>query len=504
MNFSFEKLLAFLRVSSRVAGLEVNDQVLRLAYFDKAWQLEAIKLEPGILEEGKIKNRAGFVAALQALKTRVLRGHRRNRTMSVVLCLSSLPIYTQTFSLPMITGENFVEAVELNLKMASPFEEGKSYSGWQLLGRNETTLQGEVLSAFIERQAVDDVVGALFDAGFLTMAVESRALALARIFRDKGAGVDVARPYIFANIDNSGLEFLIIRNGGLYFEYRESWRDLMGEKGEISIEKFEEVIAASTRQVMNFYDQHWHEPVSAVIISATAFEEEAEKAIASVVSLPTVRLTLVLGQTISSEWLAALGAGLRGHGVKTNDREVNLLGDELQDRFRGEQILTFMEFWRVVIPVVFGILLLTFGSAIAFLVNAKAAVKARSDFNLGAPQNAEIALLEASAQEFNRAVVLISAAQQSLSPRSSLLTKLTSAASANSITINHIRFHSFSNPITLSGGGRMESDIVAFKAALLADPSFQSIDIPLTGLQTTATNVSFTMTFVYTPSGSGS
>ena len=467
--------------------------------------MHAVRLEPDILEKGRIKNREAFIAALTALRV-AAQGEEKAKKMNVVLCISSAETYTQLFSLPLVQSGELEKTVELNLRMASPLEAGEAHSGWQLVNREKDKPQLQILSAFMERKAVDEIVDALFEAGFLVMAVESRALALARMFREKGAGIDAAKSYIFVNIDNTGLDFLIIRNGMLYFEYANSWRDLMDEKGEITIAKFESMLAASVRQVINFYNQHWaEEPLSAIILSAVALEAEAEKAIAPNASVPTVRLTLVMGQTISSEWLTALGCSLRESGRKTENREISFLGEDSEDRFRQGQFLHFIRFWRVVVPVTFALLVLVFVVVDVFLMDMKGGIESRSDFDFGGAEVSKITALQASAADFNHLVALVAAAESATSPKNGLLGEVVDFAVANQITISHLSFQSFGAPISLSGNARTGDAVLAFKAVLEKDPAFSKIDLPLTGIQANGGTVSFSMTFFYAPpSPSGS
>jgi len=481
-------------------GLEVSDQVLRLVNVNKKiWQMYAVRLEPGVLERGRIKNREAFIAALTALRA-MAQGEEKAKKMSVVLCISSAETYTQLFSLPLVRGEELEKTVELNLQMASPLEAGEAHSGWQLVNQEKDKPQLQVLSAFMERKAVDEMVDALFEAGFLVMAVESRALALTRMFREKGAGIDAAKSYIFVNIDNTGLDFLVIRNGALYFEYANSWHDLMDEKGEITAAKFEATLAASVRQVINFYNQHWAEPLGAIILSAAALEAEAEKAIASNASVPTVRLTLVMGQPISSEWLTALGCSLRESGHKTEDHEISFLGEDSEDQFRQGQVLNFMRFWRVVVPATLALLVLAFIVADVFLMNTKSEIESRSDFNFGGAEVPKILTLQTSARDFNHLVTLVAAAEGATSPKNDFLRKIVDFAAVNHVTISHLSFRSFGEPISLSGIAQTAGAVLSFKTATENDSAFSKIDLPLTGIQANGGNVSFSMTFLYAPS----
>jgi Tfp pilus assembly protein PilN len=506
ISYFFQKLLALLRVRATAAGLEVNDQVLRLAAFDgKIWQMHAIRLEPGVLENGRIKDRALLIAALVALKAKLGGGRDKAKKLNVVVAMSSVETYTQVFSLPVVQGKDLDQAVALNLQMASPLEAGEAYYGWQDLGRNESGLQLEILSTFVQHKAVDEMVDALFEAGFLAMAVESRALALTRVLREKGAGVDVAKPYLFVNIDNSGIDFLIIRNGSLHFEYATPWRDLMDEKGEIAVPKFETALAASVRQVLNFYTQHWPDSLSTIILSAVALQEQAEKVIALNAAIPAARLTLVMGQPISSEWLMALGSSLRGTGHKIKSHEINLLGDDSRDRFHEEQLLHFLRFWRAIVPGALVLLVITFGVADTFLSKTRAEIESHSDFSLTGTQTSEIGALQESANVFNASVALIAATESGLKPKGVILERLLEVGTPKRVTINTLSFQSYGAPISISGSAFAEDAVVAFKEELDHDPHFTAVNLPLNGVQRQGTDsVTFSMTFLYNPTPGGS
>ncbi len=494
----YKKALSILRIRERAAGLEVSDQAARLVFSDgKTWRTEAVRFGAGVVAEGDIKDKETFVAALRSLRERAVRGGRKK--MSVVLSMSSARTYTQVFPLPDIRGRDLDEAVALNLQMVSPLEGSKDYSGWQVIGRDEKTMRLEILSAFTLRAAVDEMVDALFEAGFLVTAVESKAFALARVLREQGAGFDAANSYLIVDLDEAGIDFLIVRKGSLYFEYAVSWKDLADEKGEIPLPRFEATFAAEMRRVMSFYGQHFEEPLGAVILSAVALGDQAAKIIAEIAPPGAVPFVLGTGERPGAEWLTALGCSLRDAGVKGGDREVNLLGPDSRDRFHEEQLVSFMDFWRIVIPVAFGILVLTFIAADIFLGSTKAQIESYASIHLGATQTAEVQALEQSAVSFNRSVALAAAAEKATNPKSVMLQDVITAAAANYITISRVTFSSFTSPISVSGSGVSQAGVIAFKEALAADPRVSQADLPLTAIQAGAGQVSFSMTFVFTP-----
>lgn len=497
----YQKLLSLLRIRSIAGGLEISDQVLRLVYFNgKTWQMAAIKLAPGVMEKGKIKNLETFISSLRELKLKMPSAKSAKKKMSVVLSLSSVNIYSQVFTLPILEGDELEKAIELNIQSLSPVDASQAYSGWQLLGRDEVNLRLDISAAFIEKQLVDDMVQALFTAGFLTVGVESRALALTRILREKGAGIDIEKAYLLLNIDNSGLDFLIVRKGQLYFEYTNQWSDIADDKGQISVEKFEEMLSASLRQVTNFYGQHWPEPLSAVILSASAFGEQAEKAITTVAVLPIIKLTLVMGQPISSEWLVALGCSLRGFQSSMHSKEINLSGEGAMDTFREEQFLHFINFWRVVVPVVLGVIVVMFVLADSFLAGTANSIAAQSAFAGQGDQLNQIAALQASSTAFNQSVTLIQNAESQQQPVSVLIKKINVLAAAKNITIDHISFQGLGSPVTVSGLTSDEANIVAFKDAVQSDNDFGGATLPVSGIQSNDGTYSFSMTFSVSPS----
>lgn len=498
-KYFFQKILSSLRVRVTAGGLEITDQVLRLVYFDGTTsQMAAVRLEPDIMEKGKIKNVPALVAALTALKTGI-KGVSRKKKMNVVVALSSVNMYSQVFTLPIIEGQDLDEAIKLNVQMLSPTDASSVYSGWQLLGRDDAQMRLELSAAFVEKQTIDEIVPVLSAAGFVTVAVESRALALVRVLKEKGSGVDNDKSYIVVKIDNTGIDFLIVRKGQLYFEYSNQWADLADEKGQINATAFEESLSASLRQVVNFHDQHWPEPLVAVMLSTSAFDEIAEKGIAEATSLPVIRLSVTIGQPVSAEWLVALGAGVRGRASAARDKEINLLGESAAANFEKEQVLNFLNLWRVLVPVAFGLLVLTFVLANIFLTDTKGDITSGSNVTIAPADAQEISALNASSTAFNQLVGLVQSAEKMQTPKYTILTTLESLAASSSVTIQSVSFQGAGVPTMLTGSADSENDIGAFKDAIEADPHFGTVTLPLTGITESGQTYSFSMTFPASP-----
>jgi hypothetical protein len=499
MDFKYywEKILSALRVRPLTVGIEVSDLALRLAYFDgKAWHFGGVRLEPGIIEAGKIKNREQLVLALKTLKAKAFNKNDVKKRINAIVSLSSISIYSQVFSLPIIEGENLDKAIQLNIQMVSPVDVAQAYSGWQMVGEDQKALRLEILSAFIDRSMVDDLSRALLDAGFLTVALESRALALTRLLREEDVNFEIERPYVVVSLDNSGLDFLIIRGGQLYFEYFNPWRDIVNEKGQISPQAFEAAITRSLHQVINFYGQHWPEPLEDVVLSATALKEDAERIIKENFSLVARELKPRTVQSIGPEWFVAVGCGLRGLKPRSQDKEMSLLGIGAEESFRREQLLYFANLWRLLIPISLGLLLVSFVLADVFLIQTRRGLESQLLYGLPSEQAKENQTLQTQAYDFNREVALIQSTQKATVYKSKFWDKISGPVAASKLTITRLSFQSPDAPITIAGSASSEDQIIAFKNALEGDPSFQDVNLPFSGIQTAPGGaVSFSMTF---------
>src|SRR3989344_5639202 len=274
-----KRVWSALRVKPVVGGLEIADSNLRFIMWDESrWRTASVRLVPGIVVQGRIKNRKEFIASLRALRSQVLGSKaKRKKRISVVLSLSSVDIYTQVFNLPMIEGENLEKAIELNIQMASPTGASQSYSGWQFVNRGRDNMRLEILSAFLERGVVDELTEAMREAGFLVIAVESRAISLARVIKMVESKFDPAKSLIAVSVDSSGLDVLVVRGGHLHFDYFNSWNDLQGESKQISLDAFKAMILRSINQVLNFYNSNWSDPVAEILVSAVGMRDEIMK-----------------------------------------------------------------------------------------------------------------------------------------------------------------------------------------------------------------------------------
>lgn len=494
----FKKALSLLSIQQNTVGFDVSDYALRCAYYDgKQWQLQALRLAPGILLDGRIKNKEAFHGALLELKSKVFGIKSGKKKVNAVVSLSSVNVYSQVFSLPLLTGDGLEKAVALNMRMVSPDDISKMYADWQVVGRDTATGQCDVLSVFIDRPVVDDMTGAMLDAGFVTMAIESKALILVKMLREKTGNTDKEKSYMVIHIDDAGIDFLIVRKGELYFEYMNPWRDLMDEKGRIPMEVFTAAIGKGVRQVTNFYGQHWPDSVSGIFIVASALYDEAKTAAAASASVPVVPYPLYFkNQGIPPNWLIAIGCGVRGIDFRKRKKEISLLSVSAEETYLREQFVGFMDFWKILIPVVFGFTIAVLAGVDIFLARVQTVSSMESVTALQDGSLPDITVALSSASQFNRSVMFIQTIENAADPKIPVVSALTDiAASSSGIMVASISFPSGGNALTFNGTANSEDQIFTFEKNLQGDPRFTGVNVPLASIQQQPGGIfSFTMT----------
>ena len=496
----FLKFLSLLRVHPIAGGLEISDAALRIALSDGGmWHFAGVRLPPGTLEAGAVKDRDQFLGALHELKrqTALQVGNRQIRT---IVTLSSANVYSQVFRLPEVSGENLGKAVLLNLDMTSPISREKAYSGWQVVGKDEKSVNLEILSAFVDKTQVDEVIAALEEVGFIVYAVESRALALARLLREQGAGFESDAPSLVLTVDGSGVEFLIIRSGQLFFRYFVGWQEVQGDAKEISWDSFQTIFLRHFRQITNYYGSHWKGELRDVFCIAGNMKEGITRVIAEHSSLQVKELALATGAAVDPEWFVAMGGALRGLDSPHEDREINLLENSARKEFKKREIIGFLKFWRIAVPAALGIFLIGAFIADVYLVRMHTQSDAEADAKISATDRKEIEALQAKANAFNASVAAIENAGKDTFRKMNAFETVDTLFKENEVTLTRFSVQEKKNAVVTNGRAASEDQVTKLAAAFKASGKFQSVNVPLTDIASGKDGVFFSMTLSIIPS----
>jgi len=308
----------------------------------------------------------------------------------------------------------------------------------------------EILSAFVGRTVVDEITEDLRVSGFLPVALESGAFSVARLIRDKMNGFDPAKAYLVLNLRSGGMDFLILRKGMLHFEYFVSWHDIQANEKKIPLPLFQDAIIRNVRQVLNFYGQHWQEPLSDMLIAGGELSDEITRTVQANFPLTPHRPELAIGGDVLGEWFPALGVGLRALVARRQDKDINLLSPDAQQEFQEQHLLSFLRFWRIMIPL--SLLMLAaalFGGN--WFLNQK-----KDELNLqlaggGVRTVGEAATLQAKVQKFNDSIRAIASIREDFKPKFTLLKKINALTAAGGVNLTRFSFNGFGQMARIDG-----------------------------------------------------
>lgn len=474
----FKFFLGRLTSEPRVGGLYISDSALLYAEIYGGLKTAGVKLPPGIVVEGKIINPEQFRIALKQLHAAI--DPNDKKTIPVAVVLPTAGIYTQSFTTPNVGRERLQESALLNLQMISPMVAETSYMSWQLM--QETPDQFELLGAFTEKKFVDDFRVLLEEARLSPVVFEFSSLALSRLVALVGGG-DV-HPALLLQISSDGLNFSILRNNGLYFDYFRSWKSIQGNERQITREHFEEVITGEIQKVMNFTVSKFKESPSRLFMVAPGFEKDVQDLIKAHFGIP-VAILKITTWNVSSQWYVAIGAALRTSEAGADEFLINLASEQIGAFFYREQALNFIRLWRGIVVGVFAVFLLLFaGSSYSLARELEGARNDLAIFSANTPLG-ELQKLQAQVQTFNGFVSSIRAVKTSGAPWSLFFQKVRESASSQNITIDRIDAPSINGTITLFAHTSAREAIIAFKNALAADTkNFADVNLLVSQIST--------------------
>lgn len=471
-------MIAKLNPKPPIGGLEIGDTVLRYLLLNEEKKIlkeTFVRLPAGVVVGGRIQDRARLAAALAQLRTQI----SRRSPINAVVSISAASVYLQTFILPAAAGGKLEEAARLNLQMISPVNIRSAYYDWEIIDPDIPLSRGSnqplnLLGGFAVKEAIDELTANLEAAGFNAVVIESAPMSLTRVISWQLN--DAARPHLVLSLSGDGLDFFILRNGRLYFNYFTSWSALR-ENGrtEINLANVKNVIGGELRRLTSFYTGRWGELVEDLALVGMADNREIFEFIRK-------NFTLNLHQIKTNP---AVGAALRGLVPRSEDHFISLASVDTEGKFAQNRILEMIRFWRdAAVAVLAGILLIfgAFNLIIARLsLNLSRDLTAAPKIN-GTISNIGVRQWEEEARIFNNLVDKAAAAEKQSLAWSPLFQNLRVLAGQR-IQLKQIQLQQPNLSVTLSGQADSEREILNFKDSLSKEPNFSDISLPLTAIK---------------------
>ena len=177
--------MSFLNLKTEAFGLDINDTSLKIIKLKKKHgflqpvSFNEKKLEPGIIENGVIKNENVFTKNVKDAVFGV-KGERL-QTKYVVASLPEEKSFSQVIQMPKMKEEELRSAVVFEAENYIPLPIDKVYLDFQII--NPVAGQIDHLDVFIvavEKSIVDSYISCLKKAGLVPLAIEVETQAIAR------------------------------------------------------------------------------------------------------------------------------------------------------------------------------------------------------------------------------------------------------------------------------------------------------------------------------------
>lgn len=459
-------ILNLLTKEKRVAGIEISDSVVRIAFLReralgrrrKALAELVLIEEPtpaNIIVEGVVADPDLLGKTLKAMWHKAALG-----TDYAIVAIPDDKIYSRIFSFPKtVEGERLTEAMRLAIGFQIPVNPEDAYLDWERVGG--TMGSNEILLSTIPRAVAQGYVEALESAGIKTLALESHLAAIARAIK-----IQPGQTTIFTKKTPDGATVFALKDGILRFSRTLPARFVTESAIETEVEHIR-----------------------------TAIEAEAQKSKQASIPIPVmplleakVRDEYTAYPEIASQrgpvakWLIALGTLMRGKIPEGQDNLISLLPVGTEEAYSYQKATTFIALVRN----------MTVGISVFFI----AAFLFAYLFVLSLSQSADrqIATLSASAisPELAAKEVLIgnvnalSATAQTIISQTPLWSAVLDEVDAriiNGIVVTSFSASSMAEKMSLQGISRDRATLNQFKKVFQGSPMFSEVELPIANLE---------------------
>ncbi|MFZ2303851.1 MAG: pilus assembly protein PilM [Minisyncoccia bacterium] len=483
-------LLNLLTKEKRVAGIEISDSVVRIAFFHQngkkksraSIHLVALnksqdaktetqqQIEPddelilieepiasNIIADGVVVDADLLTSTLKEIWSKAKLG-----TDYAVVAIPDDKIYSRIFSFPKsVTEERITEAMRLAISFQLPVKTEDAYLDWERTPG--TTTANEILLSTIPREVAEGYVRALEKAGIKTVALESHLASIARAVK-----LASGETTIFSKKTPDGATIFVLRDGILRFSRTLPVNFVPESDLHSEIKKIKDAIASETKGAITEQD----------LVNATVRDEHSNR---EEITEP------------KSKWLIALGAAMRGKIPEGKDNLVSLLPVGTEEAYSYQRATTFITLMRnlfISISIFFvSAYLVTYISMLSLLQKGTEQVTTLSSSAIP-PELVEKEKLIAEVNVITETGAKFLAQMPIWSV---VLTELV-LRTPDGITISTFSAPNFTDRFSLAGNAKNRTILNNYKKTLQESAMLSEVELPLTNLDKEE-NIPFSISF---------
>ena len=472
----------FLTSPLRIGALEISATAIKYLLIRGNSIVQAsLRLPPGVIEKGAVKNREVFIAALKSLHTQIT---PTAKPINVILTIPSNLVFAQSFNVPIVAKENLEEAIRLNLQMVSPNKIEESYYDYQEIKMNKDLGHLDLLGAFTPLGPVDEYEKALRATNFVPVAIEFPGLSLARLIRQRWGGIELEQHYLLIYISGEGVLMMILKNGNLAFNHFATWQETGtgATTTPLNFEQVREMLKREMQRVMNFYMSRTGKTIEEAVLVSPVFNYEIVKLASEELKLKIRNLTIAELPKLQPSWFPVLGAALRGLLSRSRDTDISLAAASSQTEYYHERAMNFVGLWRNILAGTLILILAAFVTIDTAFSREQKQLAFRIENEFDTEVLKDSAAVQAKITTFNKLVGMVSETGKKETAWSPLLTSLKKIA-GKEITLDRVFFGKNDPKAILTGHGISDDAILAFKDRLSKDERIAGVDLPLSNIR---------------------
>lgn len=484
-------ILNLLTKEKRVAGIEISDSVVRIAFFrpngkkqkgsapihlvamdgsekgaketksESAPDDELILIEEpiaaNIIEDGVVVDVDLLGKTLKAIWEKAKIG-----TDYAIVAIPDDKIYSRIFSFPKsVDGSRLTEAMRLAISFQLPMKTEDMYLDWEKTSGTSTL--NEILLSTIPKEVAQKYITALELAGIKILALESHLASIARAVK-----LTPGETTIFSKKTPDGATIFALENGILRFSRTFPVRFVSEEKLANEVKNVKLALETSSKMIVREEE----------LINADVRDEYAGYS--------------ELGEP-KSKWLVALGAGIRGKIPEGADNLVSLLPIGTEEAYAYQKATVFIKLIRNMTVGVSVFFIIAFLSAYLFVLSLSQNAN-RTITSLSASTVSPELLAKEAVIEHVNALTATGAGILAETPLWSVLLEEVASKVTDGITVSSFSATGISSGISMSGIARDRATLNTFKKSLTEATMFADVVLPTTNLEQRE-NIPFSVTF---------
>lgn len=460
----------------RVAGIEISDLVVRVAYFDhkrrvsqedknnlkvKDLILFETPIPPNTVSGGKVIDKDILIKILKNIWRKERLGKRH-----AIVSIQEDSIYSKKTSFPKTEKEEHLEqAINLTLDFQLPYKKESAYVGWE---KTATSRSGEdVLLSSIPKEITDDYVLVMDQAKISMLALESHLASISRSILLEKETVTLLNK----NNQNS-TTFLGLKDNSLYFSRTIPFDSIpKGKNPNEELIKTKNYLEFETKKIVKELDYS----------NAQVRIDYAKE------------MGLNINPKLESKWLICLGAAIRGELPDGKDEHISLLPIGTADAYEYQKLRIFITLMRNIIIGIATFFVIAFAGSYVLALSLSESFNNQDNSLSVSLISSDIILKESAIKEINDLTTITSKALSN-TPNWSLLIEEINRRTVSGVIITNFKATSTSDPISINGVAKNREILNSFKKSLQESSYLKEIELPINNLELKE-DIPFSITF---------